>query len=102
MKKGTVKFFNETKGEYSGVKDDLQVEWVHNSITGYQDMFPDVKFDWTTYMNNGFIVLSPKHKDLCNVITDFYYANEEELFLGANNAINHSRKKIFLTEKYIL
>ena len=66
-------------GEYSGVRDDLQVEWVHNSITGYQDMFPDVKFDWTTYMNNGFIVLSPKHKDLCKIITDFYYKNEDEL-----------------------
>ena len=66
-------FFDETNGEYAGVNDDLMVEWVHNSITGYQDMFPDVKFDWTTYMNNGFIVMSPKHKELCKKITDFYY-----------------------------
>ena len=72
-------FFDETSGEYSGVQDDLMVEWVHNSITGYQDMFPDTKFDWTTYMNNGFIIMSPKHKALCKVITDFYYTNEDEL-----------------------
>ena len=72
-------FFNETKGEYSGVLDDLMVEWVHNSIVGYQDMFSKVSFDWTTYMNNGFIVMSPKHKDLCKKITDFYYENEREL-----------------------
>ena len=72
-------FFELTNGEYSGVQDDLMVEWVHNSIVGYQDMFPDTKFDWTTYMNNGFIVMSPKHKKLCKTITDFYYANEDEL-----------------------
>jgi len=72
-------FFELTNGEYSGVQDDLMVEWVHNSIVGYQDMFPNTKFDWTTYMNNGFIVMSPKHKKLCKTITDFYYANEDEL-----------------------
>ena len=72
-------FFKETNGEYSGVSDDLMVEWVHNSIMGYKDMFPDVNFDWTTYMNNGFIVMSPKHKELCKTIIDFYYANEDEL-----------------------
>ena len=42
-------------------------------------MFPNTKFDWTTYINNGFIVLSPKHKKLCKIITDFYYDNESEL-----------------------
>ena len=72
-------FFDETNGEFSGVKDDLMVEWVHNSITGYQDMFPNVTFDWTTYFNCGFIVLNKKHKDLCSKITDFYYKNEDEL-----------------------
>tara|TARA_Y100000310_G_scaffold217920_1_gene219033 strand:- start:596 stop:1354 length:759 start_codon:yes stop_codon:yes gene_type:complete len=72
-------FFEETNREFSGVNDDLMVEWVHNSITGYQDMFPDVKFDWTTYFNCGFIVINKKHKDLCEAITNFYYSNEDEL-----------------------
>jgi hypothetical protein len=82
-------FFDETNGEYAGVNDDLMVEWVHNSIVGYIDMFPDTKFDWTTYMNNGFIVMSPKHKKLCKSITDFYYANEDEL----RNRQHHTLKK---------
>jgi len=72
-------FFDETNGEFSGVKDDLMVEWVHNSIVGYQDMFPNVNFDWTTYFNCGFIVVNKKHKKLCKSITDFYYSNEGEL-----------------------
>ena len=62
---------------------------VHNSIVGYQDMFPDTKFDWTTYMNNGFIIMSPKHKALCKSITDFYYENEDEL----RNRQHHTVKK---------
>jgi hypothetical protein len=82
-------FFKETNGEYAGVQDDLMVEWVHNSITGYQDMFPNTKFDWTTYINNGFIIMSPKHKALCKTITDFYYDNEDEL----RNRQHHTVKK---------
>jgi hypothetical protein len=80
-------FFEETNGEYSGVQDDLMVEWVYNSIRGYQDLFPEVKFDWTTYMNNGFIVMSPKHKALCKSITDFYYKNENELRNRQHNTL---------------
>ena len=38
-------FFEETNREFSGVNDDIMVEWVYNSIKGYQDMFPNVKFD---------------------------------------------------------
>ena len=72
-------FFDETNGEFSSVKDDLMVEWVHNSIVGYQDMFPNVNFDWITYFNCGFIVINKKHKKLCKSITDFYYSNEDEL-----------------------
>ena len=72
-------FFDETNGEFSGVNDDLMVEWVHNSIVGYQDMFPNVNFDWITYFNCGFIVVNKKHKKLCKSITDFYYSNESEL-----------------------
>jgi len=72
-------FFEETNHEFAVVGEDMMVEWIHNSIKGYQDMFPDVKFDWTTYWNNGFIVINEKHKALCKSITDFYYENREEL-----------------------
>lgn len=72
-------FFELTDNEFAVVQEDVMVEWIHNSIKGYQDMFPTVNFDWTTYWNNGFIVINEKHKELCKRITDFYYENEEEL-----------------------
>ena len=68
-------FFNETNHNFAAVQDDLMVEWVHNSIKGYQFAFPEVKFDWTTYFNCGFVVINEKHKSLCKSITDFYYGN---------------------------
>lgn len=73
-------FFTLLPGKGIGaVQDDMMVEWVHNSIKGYQDFWPGVHFDWTTYFNCGFIVINESHKDLCKAITDFYYKNREEL-----------------------
>jgi len=72
-------FFDEANGEFSAVQDKFFIEWSHRSIKGYQDFWPDVKFDWTTYFNCGFIVMNKKHRDFCKTITDFYYQNEDEL-----------------------
>lgn len=72
-------FFELTNHEFAAVQDDLMVEWVHNSIVGYNDLFPNVKFNWTSYFNCGVIVVNESHKDLCKQITDFYYANIDEL-----------------------
>lgn len=74
-----INFFELTNHKFAAVHDDLMVEWVHNSIIGYQDLFSDVSFDWTSYFNCGFIVVSEQHKALCKRITDFYYANMDEL-----------------------
>lgn len=80
-------FFELTDHEFCGVHDDLMVEWVHNSIKGYKDMFPDVDLNWTKYFNCGFVVINEKHKDLCKQITDFYYANLEELRNRQHNTL---------------
>ena len=72
-------FFELTDGEFSAVQDKFFIEWSHNSIKGYKDFWPNVDLDWTTYFNCGFIVMSKKHKEWCKSVTDFYYANEDEL-----------------------
>ena len=72
-------FFEQTDGEFSAVMDKFNIEWTHNSIKRYQDFWPDIKFDWTSYFNCGFIVMSKKHKGLCKDIIDFYLENEDEL-----------------------
>jgi hypothetical protein len=72
-------FFEQTQKEFSAIEDCFYIEWSHNSIKGYQHLFPDTKFDWTTYFNCGFVVVNEKHKSLCKSITDFYYENMDHL-----------------------
>ena len=72
-------FFDLTNYELSAVQDDLMVDWVHNSVKGYKDFFPDIELNWTKYFNCGFVVINKKHTELCKQITDFYYTNLSEL-----------------------
>lgn len=80
-------FFELTNHELSAVQDDLMVEWVHNSIKGYKDFFPDVDLNWTKYFNCGFVVINKKHLELCKQITDFYYTNLNELRNRQHNTL---------------
>ena len=80
-------FFDAADGEFGAIQDRFFIEWTHNSINGYQDFWPDVKFDWTSYFNCGFIVLNKKHKDWCKGVTDFYYQNEDEIRLRQHKTV---------------
>ena len=72
--------FELSNNKYTGVIDDLSIEWTVNSINGYKHLFPNVELDWTTYINNGVLVLpSDKGKEFCNKVKDFYVKNEDEL-----------------------
>ena len=80
-------FFKASKGEFGAIQDRFFIEWTHNSITGYQDFWPNVKFDWTSYFNCGFIVLNKKHKEWCKGVTDFYYKNEDEIRMRQHETV---------------
>lgn len=71
--------FNETANQFSVCIDNDNVGWITRSIDGYQKYFNNVHFDWTDYFNCGMIILHKSHKELCKKITDFWYANHEQL-----------------------
>jgi len=65
---------------YGGVKDDLSIEWIWNSIQGYKHLFPNVELEWTSYINNGILVLPEGDASLfCKKVTEFYKDNFQEL-----------------------
>jgi hypothetical protein len=74
-------FFEEADGEFGAIKDRFYIEWVHNSIQGYQDFWPDVNFNWTSYFNCGFIVMNKKHKEFCKHVTEFYMIRDSKFDL---------------------
>ena len=76
----TPNIFELSEGRYTGVIDDLSIEWIYNSINGYKEYFPDVNLQWDKYINNGILVL-PKEggREFCKKVTDFYLANVDSL-----------------------
>jgi hypothetical protein len=80
-------FFEAANGEFGAIQDRFFIEWTHNSIQGYQDFWPDIKFDWLSYFNCGFIVLNKKHKEWCKSVTDFYYKNEDEIRMRQHETV---------------
>lgn len=72
-------FFNETKHNLAACVDNDNVGWVWQSLKGYQHLFPQVKLDWVSYYNCGFVVINKQHRELCTAITDFWHTNAKIL-----------------------
>lgn len=72
--------FELSDNRYTGVIDDLSIEWIFNSINGYQEYFPNVNLQWDRYINNGILIL-PKEggKEFCKKVVDFYLTNVESI-----------------------
>ena len=84
--------FEAANGKYAGVKDDISLEWINNSIDGYRvsfEEFKDVNLDWTNYINNGVLVLPENGEEFCNIVTEFYTKNVDKL----RDLQHHSLKK---------
>lgn len=60
------------------VKDIGSLEWTHNSIQGYQDLFPTTTVNWWEYVTTGFLKFKNYHKVFFKTIIDFYKSHQEE------------------------
>jgi uncharacterized protein YqgQ len=86
----TPDIFELSEGKYTGVIDDLSIEWLYNSIEGYKEYFPDVNLQWDKYINNGVLVLPKEEgKEFCEKVIDFYLTNVDSL----RDKQHHSLKK---------
>jgi hypothetical protein len=76
----TPDIFKLSNNQYTGVIDDLSVEWIYNSVVGYKKFFPDVDLQWDKYINNGVLILpEDTGEQFAKMVTDFYNENQEEL-----------------------
>lgn len=86
----TPNVFELSKGKYTGVLDDLSIEWIYNSIQGYKEYFPDIELNWYKYINNGILVLPTNGgEEFCDTVIDFYNNNVTSL----RDKQHHSLKK---------
>ena len=75
----TPNFFEMVDNKFSAVVDQDNIGWVKQSIDGYGQFFKDVDLHWLDYFNCGFIVMSKRHKEICDTIIDFWDNNNEQL-----------------------
>lgn len=72
--------FTLSKGKYTGVIDDLSIEWIYNSIEGYKEYFPEVDLKWYEYLNNGILILPQEGGEaFCDRVLEFYKTNVDTL-----------------------
>ena len=73
-------FFNETCGAYSAVMNDGDYEWVNKSISQYGVKFFNKNiFPTWRYINGGFQIFHPHHKDYLKGLIEWYSENSMEL-----------------------
>lgn len=74
-------FFNKLLDEnvLYVVRDHGSLEWVYNSILGYNHLFEEVGFNWWDYFMTSFMKFSKKHELLFNNFLKFHDDNKTEI-----------------------
>lgn len=76
-------FFEKRHTQYDCidvVKDIGSLEWTYNSMLGYQDLFPDVTFNWWEYFTTGVLRFTNLGIDsFFQKVLEFHWDNEDEL-----------------------
>jgi hypothetical protein len=68
--------FNE---EFCMVKDDINLNWVHDSISNRKKFFPNLDLSIDEYGNAGVIFFHTKYLNVFKEVFDFYQKNKLEL-----------------------
>lgn len=75
----TPNFFELTDDRLAAFRSLENVKWIYESVQGYQDLFPDVKFNLSKYISCGFQIFSPQHKPFLQDLKKFYYENYDTI-----------------------
>jgi len=76
-----------TPSAIHAVKDIGSLEWVYNSILGYQDLFPNQDLKWWEYVTTGWLLFDNTLKDFFTKVMKFHAENNEELNLRQYNTL---------------
>ncbi len=71
-------FFNMTDRKFVGWKDVDNLSWVYDSIVGYNDIFDNFEFDYTKYINSGFMIFNEDHREFFAKLKDLFYEKQDD------------------------
>jgi len=75
----TPNFFELTDDRLTAFRSLENLKWIYEGVRGYQDLFPDVKFDLSKYISCGFQIFAPHHKAFLQDLKKFYYENYDKI-----------------------
>lgn len=55
------------------------LRWIYEGISGYQFLFPSIKFDLKKYISCGFQIFDIKHKKFLQILKEYYYSNLDSI-----------------------
>ncbi len=68
-------FFNLTTNKLSVFQALENVNWIDESIKGYQELFPQVNFDLKRYIDCGFQIFTKNHLEFLSYLKNYYNKN---------------------------
>lgn len=69
-------FFELTNHNLCGIRDLDNLNWIYNSVKGYEKFF-NFKLDISKYVSSSPMIFNESHKDIFKGFKDFYYKNKE-------------------------
>lgn len=79
--------FNYTDHKFCGMRGDENMSWIYDSISGYQDLFPEIIFDWNKTVLGGFTIFNKSHKPFFNTFKKFFYENYDKLMYKQSTTV---------------
>ena len=79
--------FELSEHKFCGVFNDGSYDWfLYRSIENYSKyIFKDIKFDWTKYINTGFMIVNKSHKKIFKTVVDLFWENNESFMKLQNH-----------------
>lgn len=78
--------FELSEHKFCGVFNDGSYDWLYRSIENYSKyIFKDIKFDWTKYINTGFMIVNKSHRKIFKTVVDLFWENNESFMKLQNH-----------------
>jgi len=79
IKWNTPNFFKLVKHKPIAFRSLENLNWIHQGMDGYQDLFDGYDFDIKQYVSCGFQIFDKSHKPFLDRLKEFYFSNQEKI-----------------------
>ena len=71
-------FFDMTERKFVGWRDMDNLGWVYDSVIGYKTLFDNFEFDFSKYINSGFMIFNEDHREFFVRLKELFYEKQDD------------------------